>query len=183
MQAQYLTYSCIGWWSKVYCRLANWLTIILIWNTFLLAWILAELSLVEWEELLSHRDDQKLPFCTYQVWNQLFLNNLAGGKFLIITSGPEGVTGHLEPDQEWCFHVRTACWSLKIASDPKLRLVEKTHTELVERCWANLRVFPGCPYTWPSGKTLGSFFRRSTSSVWVFSTRWDVWNYRISTSL
>ena len=138
MQAQYLTYLCIGWWSKVYCRLANWLTIISIWNTFLLAWISAELSLVEWEELLSHRVDQKVPFCTYQVWSRLFLNNLAGGKFLIITSGPEGSTECLEPDQKWCFHVRTARWSLEIASDRKIALVKKNSTELIlqlEQIW------------------------------------------------
>ena len=58
---------------------------------------------------------------------------------------------------------------MKIAIDPKLTLVEKTRTELVERLQADPRVFPGRPHNWPHGKTLGSARRRSTSSLRVFS--------------
>ena len=58
---------------------------------------------------------------------------------------------------------------MKIAIDPKLTLVEKTQRELVERLQADPRVFPGRPHTWPYGKTLGSAWRRSTSSLRVFS--------------
>ena len=101
------------------------------------------------------------------------------GKFLIIISGPEGATGYLEPYQEWCFHVRMARWSLKIVIDPKLRLVEKTHTELVEYLQADPRVFLASPPTWLCEKTLRYFFRWSTSSRWVFSTsHQDVKNYQ-----
>ena len=88
----------------------------------------------------------------------------------MITSGPEGAPGHLEPNQKWCFHVRTARWSLKTAIDPKIRLVKKTHTELMERLQADPRVFLARPYIWLCGKTLGSASRRSISSVWVFLT-------------
>ena len=64
-----------------------------------------------------------------------------------------------------------ALWSLKIAIDPKLTLIEKTRRELVERLQADPRVFPGRPHNWPHGKTLGSARRRSASSLRVFSTR------------